>query len=94
MKYVVLSLIILYSSLGFAKTETAAWRGPHTSNRVLVASDSDQTANYLLPVKNSKKPKITAPLITTETVLDPVRKFKHLKITEQTNLSEPTEKAK
>ncbi len=94
MNYIALSFIMLYSSLSFAKTESQAWRGPHTLNRVLVPSDSDQTANYLLPVKNSKKPKITAPLVTTETVIDPVRKFKHLKITEQTNLSEPTEKEK
>ena len=94
MKLIVVSLVIICSSSGFAQTETAPWRGPHTSNRVLVPSDSDQTVNYLLPIKNSKKPKITAPLVTTEMIIDPERKFKHLKIIEQTILSEPAEKSK
>ena len=94
MKITAMTLILFFSSLGFAKTENAPWRGPHTLNRVLVPSDSVQATNYLLPIKNSKKPNFYAPLITTEIVFDPERKFKHLKITEQTNLPQPPEKSK
>ena len=87
MKLVLLLCTTLFASVAFADTEAGPWRGPHTLNRVMVPSDSDQKANYFLPVKGTKKPKINAPLVSTESVQDPVKKFKYLKLFEQTDLS-------
>jgi hypothetical protein len=92
MKLVGMLCAILLSSVGRAQTEAGPWSGPHTLNRVLVPSDSAQKTNYFLPVKNSKRPKINAPLVTTDTVVDPARNFKHLKLIEQSLLSGQSDK--
>lgn len=91
MKLFTVTVFIFVSTASFAKTEAGSWRGLHTFNRVLVPGDSDQKANYFLPVKNAKKAKINAPLVTTEPFVDPDRKFKYLKLFEQKNLSDPVE---
>jgi len=86
LKKITLIFFIFFSSSAGAKSEE--WRGLHTYSRVLVPSDSEQNVNYILPAKNKKKPKINAPLVTTETFVDPERKFKYLKLVEQAILSE------
>jgi hypothetical protein len=91
MKLFAITVSIFISSASFAKTEAGSWQGLHTFNRVLVPGDSDQKANYFLPIKNSKKIKINAPLVTTEPYADPERKFKYLKLYEQKNLSDSVE---
>jgi len=87
MKYIVIGVSILLSSLCFADSESKPWQGPHTINRVLVPGDSNQKTNYFLPIKGLKKPKINAPLLTTELLKNPDKKFEHLKLLEQTDLS-------
>lgn len=86
MNYFIFAASILISSHCFADGETMPWQGPHTTNRVLVPSDSDQKTNYFLPIKGTKKVKIKAPLVTTELFLNPGKKFKHLRLLEQTDL--------
>jgi hypothetical protein len=87
MKFIVIAICILFSSHGFAESESKPWQGPHTINRVLAPGDSDQKTNYFLPTKGLKKPKIKAPLITTELFKKPDQKFEQLRLLEQKDLS-------
>jgi hypothetical protein len=91
MKHFIIAACILFSSHCFADGETKPWQGPHSIDRVLVPIDSDQKTNYFLPIKGAKKPKIKAPLVTTELFQNPEKKFKHLRLLEQTDLSSGSE---